>query len=306
MFDFGAWKGEAVRAGARELPGDGPFKAAADKGRWQEPAQQECEAGYAAAHGALLAAGKKGLGEKLRKQWRTSPEARKIHDAPKEGAIGWLPAGSWVMRFDFRLAKELLTKDDRGHYPIENPVRKDRVFGMPILAATSWKGCLRAAYLAQYGDVEREPEERIFGTRKGEMEDGGGEAGRLILFASEFDKIGFVVISPHERKKKEGKPILYEAAPLGSKGVFQAAYCNWDGRSGLKDAASDLKQVGETIGLAMGVLGIGAKTSSGFGAAKDEIDGEIRLFGMEGEPEELKSLDGLAAAAARAAERIGR
>ncbi len=56
-----------------------------------------------------------------------------------------LPA--FLIEFYFKLATPLLTRDESGHYPIENPLRKDTALQLPVLASTSWKGLLRAAYL---------------------------------------------------------------------------------------------------------------------------------------------------------------
>lgn len=61
-----------------------------------------------------------------------------------------LPASYLALRVDF----ELLTwysKDDRVFHVLDNPVRKDRVFGMPFMAAASWKGMLRWACRMQAG-----------------------------------------------------------------------------------------------------------------------------------------------------------
>ena len=54
-----------------------------------------------------------------------------------------LPKGSWVLEFPITLAKPFMSKDDISFYIIENPVRKDRVFGVPFISATAWKGNLR-------------------------------------------------------------------------------------------------------------------------------------------------------------------
>ena len=54
-----------------------------------------------------------------------------------------LPKGSWVLEFPITLAKPFISKDDIPFYIIENPVRKDRVFGVPFVSAMAWKGNLR-------------------------------------------------------------------------------------------------------------------------------------------------------------------
>ncbi len=57
--------------------------------------------------------------------------------------ISSLPKGSWVLEFPITLAKPFLSKDDIPFYIIENPVRKDRAFGVPFISAMAWKGNLR-------------------------------------------------------------------------------------------------------------------------------------------------------------------
>jgi CRISPR-associated protein Cmr2 len=56
-----------------------------------------------------------------------------------------LLAGSWFLQFTFTLAKPWLSKDDDPFYVAEsvNPVRKDKVFKVPMMSASSWKGLLR-------------------------------------------------------------------------------------------------------------------------------------------------------------------
>ncbi|MCD6238979.1 MAG: CRISPR-associated protein [Thermotogae bacterium] len=54
-----------------------------------------------------------------------------------------LPKGSWVLEFPITLKKPFISKDDIPFYIIENPVRKDKVFGIPFTSGMSWKGNLR-------------------------------------------------------------------------------------------------------------------------------------------------------------------
>lgn len=56
-----------------------------------------------------------------------------------------LPLGSWFLQFRFTLAKPWISGDDDPFYVADsiNPVRKDKVFKVPVMAASSWKGLLR-------------------------------------------------------------------------------------------------------------------------------------------------------------------
>jgi CRISPR-associated protein Cmr2 len=60
-----------------------------------------------------------------------------------------LPSYSVLIHFSFRLHKPYLSKDDTEFYVIDNPVRKEKVFGLPMVAPTQWKGTLRAAMTYQ-------------------------------------------------------------------------------------------------------------------------------------------------------------
>ena len=56
-----------------------------------------------------------------------------------------LPRYSFALELRFELARPYLSRDDDAFYIIDNPVRKDKVFKMPFVAPTGWKGSLRAA-----------------------------------------------------------------------------------------------------------------------------------------------------------------
>ncbi len=62
-----------------------------------------------------------------------------------------LPPGSWAIRFTFTLRKPYLSRDDTDWYILDNPVRKDKVFSLPLVASTGWKGMLRAAMRQERG-----------------------------------------------------------------------------------------------------------------------------------------------------------
>ncbi len=63
----------------------------------------------------------------------------------KAPPMGALPPGSWFLQFTFILVKPWMSKDDDPFYVAEgvNPVRKDKVFKVPMMSAASWKGLLR-------------------------------------------------------------------------------------------------------------------------------------------------------------------
>jgi CRISPR-associated protein Cmr2 len=91
-----------------------------------------------------------------------------------------LPSYSAFLQFRFILASPYLSRDDEVFHINDNPVRKDKVFKIPMVAGTTWKGNLRwtAVHLAiqkwqshQDADTlaaERFHLARLFGDEKGE------------------------------------------------------------------------------------------------------------------------------------------
>lgn len=109
-----------------------------------------------------------------------------------------LPLGSWFLQFTFTLAKPWMSKDDDPFYVAEsvNPVRKDKVFKVPLVAAAGWKGLLRwTAMQVRLFEQKKEltpdafADERLaqtllFGDEKGE------EPGKTKDFAAYLDDLG--------------------------------------------------------------------------------------------------------------------
>jgi len=172
---------------------------------------------------------------------------------------------SCFLTFQFALAKPLLSKDDDPFHFLENPIRQDWVFKLPVFEASSWKGCLNSAVTMRIGreKVEnklalRQAKLRLFGSEKdfGELENGywddlaifpkelredfasyqrntcsaeGFRAGRLHFFPTFFDAISLEVLNPHDRNKRAGKnPVWLESVPAGQAGTFQVLYFPFD------------------------------------------------------------------------------
>lgn len=94
--------------------------------------------------------------------------------------ISTLPAGTFQLRVPIALATPWLSRDDFGLYVIENPVRKDPVFGVPTISPAGWKGMLRWAAtkvcLEPLADRASDfVRERVALTRLFGSEKGGGE-----------------------------------------------------------------------------------------------------------------------------------
>lgn len=103
--------------------------------------------------------------------------------------ISHLPYGSWLIEFPITLAKPFISKDDVPLYIIDNPIRKDKVFGIPFTSAMAWKGNLRWTMMRIHlepisKDDEKFSEVRfnhtlLFGTEKGMEEEPKGWANYL-------------------------------------------------------------------------------------------------------------------------------
>jgi CRISPR-associated protein Cmr2 len=194
---------------------------------------------------------------------------------------GWWPA-SWLgIKVGFELLTPWYSKDDRVFHVMDNPVRKDRVFGVPYMAASSWKGLLRWACRMQTGLREhlrendgkiegwRDPDWilHLFGNEKGEGED--FHRGALVFYPTWFDKIGFEVINPHSRKRRAGtQPIYYEVVPIGTNGTLSLLYAPWPGMKPEAKPGEIMPKLLEAIEALLTTYGISAKRTAGWGTAE--------------------------------------
>lgn len=195
--------------------------------------------------------------------------------------LNLLPTGSWFLEIPFTLKKPLLSKDDHLFYPTENPYRKDRALQFPVYAGSSWKGCLRSAFLKAYGSDALVDREALFGSdppHATPVPKRDLRQGRLTFFSTCFTathaKLDWTVINPHDRRKRIGVPVVYECVPAGAQGRFSLLYCPFDlchSEQATSDAFRHLKLLMEPIQFVLGVGGFGAKTSSGFGVVKDDV-----------------------------------
>ncbi len=63
-----------------------------------------------------------------------------------------LPQYSTYLQIKFTLKKPYLSKDDDEFYIIDNPIVKDKVFKLPMVKSTTWKGALRFAAIKVFED----------------------------------------------------------------------------------------------------------------------------------------------------------
>ena len=190
---------------------------------------------------------------------------------------GAFPDNRWFgMEFSFNLLSPWFSKDDREFYFIDNPVRKDRLFGVPFMSASAWKGLLRWSCRMEKGLFEHLQNngmtmdgwkddpiiEHLFGKSDDDL-----SAGRLVLFPTWFKNIGLEVINPHDRKTKAGKnPILYEVVPAGTDGFLRMLYAPLpsDDESLRK---TSLEMLAKATASLLCRYGFSAKRTAGWGSA---------------------------------------
>jgi len=220
----------------------------------------------------------------IRDAWQDSLETGAIPDAfrfmPDVSAISNMPSLSFLFRIPFQLQKPYISKDESDFYILDNPLRKEKVFKVPMMAATGWKGALRAVFWQLGYKEEHEVTFRLLGNPRGSDEH---QAGRLYFYPTFLDKIGLEVINPHSRKTGVGErgPILMECVPEGT-GTLLFLYVPFgpmdQSEQGRRDnVAQDLEVLAEGVQAMLTTYGFGAKTSSGFGTAADRLTGEGKL-----------------------------
>ena len=237
--------------------------------------------------------------DEFRSSWRSNTKSYEEWRALVTPSleVTHLPSGSFLLQFTFSLEKPYLSGDDNDFYIIDNPVVRDKVFRWPMVRPSSWKGSLRHALWQLSYKKNHEQIQRIFGDIR---DDNTGKAGRLSLYPTFFDKTDLEIINPHSRSDRVGKnPILFESVPRNSRGTFTVLYVPFD-RVGenrsetFLEVADDLRLIFDGIKAMMTVYGFGAKTSSGFGLATNQLQKErslqvVGLVDRKGSSAEAKS-----------------
>jgi len=211
----------------------------------------------------------------------------------------WPPVrlhSEWVpLEVPFELLTPWYSKDDRPFHVLDNPVRKDRVFGVPFMTAASWKGMLRwacrmQAGLRQHFETGKRFEDwtdpdwilHLFGNEKGKEDHEKLRQGALVFYPTWFDKIGFEVINPHDRSRRAGtQPIYYEVVPGrrpkvnspneyedGGKGVLRLLYAPWPGMKTSAALEEWLPYLLRAIVALLTTYGISAKRTVRWGTAE--------------------------------------
>lgn len=192
----------------------------------------------------------------------------------------FLPDSNWFgIDVSFTLQSPWYSKDDRPFHVLDNPVRKDRVFGVPFMSAASWKGLLRWACRMQAGlsgHLEAHDMKmaswivHLFGGNE-KREDNNFRSGALVFYPTWFNKVGFEVINPHSRSRRAGtQPIYYEVVPAGTKGKLRLLYAPLPGEIECDQVKPTdfIANLIDSIKALLETYGISAKRTAGWGAAK--------------------------------------
>lgn len=70
---------------------------------------------------------------------------RDLRIAPEVASQAALPPGAWMAQIRFTLRRNLFSRDEVSLYPTDNPMLRDPFTKRPMIAGSTWKGCLRAA-----------------------------------------------------------------------------------------------------------------------------------------------------------------
>lgn len=195
---------------------------------------------------------------------RLPPELRLDAEMEKPLREGWV-----AIEIAFTLCAPWYSKDDSPFHVLDNPVRKDRVFGVPYMSAASWKGLLRWACRMGAGLHDSAWIVHLFGNEKGKKRN--FQRGALAFYPTWFPKIGFELINPHDRKTRAGKqPITYEVVPPGTDGRLHLLYAPTPGAAARDDvsAIDTLRQLLDAAEQLLTVYGFSAKRTAGWGVAK--------------------------------------
>lgn len=151
---------------------------------------------------------------------------------------------------------------------------RHRVGGLPAdadqEARSQWQARVTAETAAVAAEFERDLRRR--GMQQGDVE---GYSGSLTFYPTYFDAVALEVINPHGRDSGGGKlPIYLEAVPEGTRGTFVLLNLPSDEDG---EAPDDLETVAADVTTMLVEKGFGAKTSSGFGVAEDQLVGEGKI-----------------------------
>ena len=196
--------------------------------------------------------------------------------SPQCNSASVLPEFSWVLNLNLTLASAYIAKDDAVFAPTENPLRIEKIFGLPYVSPMAWKGLLRGEM--ELMGFKKEVLARLFGTAPSEADNTEDAIrGRLCFFPTFFkDTVGLDVINPHTRETKTDAsgPISIEVAPRDNKGLLQLVYIPFGKNCDLNTSLDDWQRVAQGLKQLLLEAGISAKRNIGYGLVEDQLNAE--------------------------------
>ena len=215
-----------------------------------------------------------------------------LNGLPEAAQLRGLPGPAWLLRLRFQLEQPLTTRGDWAATPAEMAFRRDRALGVPMVAASGWKGALSAA--CEGLGVHRRKKDaaadatltRLLGVFA-VNEDQPGAAGHLHFFPTVFDpsRLGTAILSPQDRAKRKGKDntlVDFEIITAESEGDFGLLWFahdwDWPGGDWGEQAREELQLSCRAVAEMFRRSGFGARVSSGYGTANDKLVGEGEIW----------------------------
>jgi CRISPR-associated protein Cmr2 len=232
----------------------------------------------------------KGGGEKLRQAWINAGGQAHAFDLMKKLKLDKpqidvkrLPEFSWLLTLKFSLVSPYTSQDDNPLYMLDNPLRREQVFGVPCISPSQWKGMLRVSIDRHLEEKAKQMETAelarwrfllttLFGDEQLPLK------GSLCFFPTYFGegKTSFEIVNPHSRETGAGNdPFHLEVVQRDASGWLTILYVPLYTTSSKRDedARGSIKLVAQGLYDLFIYYGIGAKTSSGFGKVNREING---------------------------------
>jgi CRISPR/Cas system CMR subunit Cmr6 (Cas7 group RAMP superfamily) len=113
-----------------------------------------------------------------------------------------------LVHFTFILAKPYLSQNDESFYTIDNPVRKEKIFKVPTVASSSWKGKLRWIATKLLVDQVDTLSDEVFAQRRLRLtllfgDEKGEELGEVKALAKHLDNVRPRAKELYRRRVKE-------------------------------------------------------------------------------------------------------
>lgn len=219
-----------------------------------------------------------GYPDLVKKHSKTSlPEAWEYLFLPNSEILTSLPVGSFMLKLDLKLTSPFYSRDDQAFYPTENPLKKEKIFGVPYLSAAAIKGLLRWSWQMCWGDEQIKEEEIIFGhIKENSKDDNNSDSRQGCLYTYPLfwnGNIGLEVINPHNRTTMTGTtPIKYEVVKKDGTTTFVLLFINKISltekqvKTPIDSAVKYLKLLEPVISVLIEHSGLSAKRSSGWGS----------------------------------------